>query len=106
MIVTVFDGLLNPSRLSLQTCITIIGIKSIYFVNSNNCIATFYLKMNKKKRDDSEKIGIIDFGDVGMTFSIYKLYSTSLGIVEVLDHTISYIGGNCLTNILVDYVVK
>jgi len=41
-----------------------------------------------------------------MSFTIYKLYSTPVGVVEVLSNSFTYIGGNTLTNILVDHVVK
>jgi molecular chaperone DnaK (HSP70) len=46
------------------------------------------------------------FGAQGLTFSIFKLYTTEPRIVETLSHEISYFGGIKLTHLLVDYIVS
>jgi hypothetical protein len=105
VIATVFEGQLNPFRMSFKNCLKIAGIKEYSLVNVNNCIAVSYLKENKINRDETETIGIVDFGDQGLTFSINKLYFMEYGIVECLDYSISKIGGLMITHLLVDYVV-
>ena len=49
---------------------------------------------------------MIDFSDRGMNFIIYKIYSTPIGLIEVLSNSFTEIGGNMLTNLLVDHVVR
>lgn len=51
-------------------------------------------------------IGVVDFSDKGMVFTIFKLYCTPIGILEVLSSSFTYVGGNMLTNLIVDYVVN
>lgn len=105
MVTTVFEGQLNPFRISLKNCLRLVGITDYSFVNVNNCIAVSYLKANKISRDETETIGIVDFGDQGLTFSINKVYFMEHGIVECLDYCINKIGGLLITHLLVDYVV-
>jgi hypothetical protein len=81
VVATVFEGQLNSYRISLKKCFKLIGINDYCFVNVNNCIAISYLKDNKIDRDETETIGIVDFGDQGLTFSINKLYFMEQGIV-------------------------
>jgi molecular chaperone DnaK (HSP70) len=106
MVTTVFEGEINSYRLSLSHCIKVIGVKDYCFVSTNNCIAVSYLKDIRKKRDETEIIGIIDFGDRGLTFSICKICSVEVGIVEVLRSEASQIGGNVLNGLLVDDIVE
>lgn len=106
LICTVFEGQLNPFRLSLKHCFNLAGISAFNLVNTNNVIASHYLKTYKRKRDDTEIIGIVDFGDQGLTFSLQKLYFMEMGMIECLDYSVSKLGGLSLTRILVDYVAK
>lgn len=69
-----FEGQLNPFRMSFKSCLKLAGIKQYSFVNVNNCIAVSYLKESQISRDQTETIGIVDFGDQGLTFSVNKLY--------------------------------
>lgn len=75
MITTVFEGEINSYRYSLSNCIKAIGVNHFNFVNTNNCIAVSYLKESGKRKDETEVIGIIDFGDRGFTFTICKICS-------------------------------
>ena len=76
----------------------------MFFVNTNTCLATSYLKNKHKVTDETEVIGSVDFGAQGMTFSLHKLYYTAPGFVETLAYEISHEGGLKLTTLLVDYV--
>ncbi len=75
MITTVFEGEINSYRISLSNCIKQIGISLFNFVSTNNCIAVSYLKESGIKKDETEVIGIIDFGDRGFTFTICRICS-------------------------------
>ena len=74
MNVTVFTGKMNPFRLRLKNCLKLSGINDCNFVSSSACIAANFLTKNKKGREDTEIIGIIDFGSQGLSFTCYKLY--------------------------------
>ncbi len=104
MITTVFEGEINSYRISLGNCIKAIGVSHYNFVSTNNCIAISYLKESAKVKDDTEVIGIIDFGDRGFTFTICKIGSVEVGIIEILSCDVTHIGGNALTNLLTDYL--
>ena len=53
MMITVFEGELNPFRLTLNNLFRHAGINDLCFVSSSSCIATSYLKgiMRQKSRD-------------------------------------------------------
>jgi hypothetical protein len=70
----VFAGKINPYRLGLKTCLKLAGIQDCSFVSSSACVATNYLKANQRDRDDTEVLGVIDFGSQGLTFTCYKVY--------------------------------
>jgi|LakMenEpi03Aug12_release.lakeMendotaPanAssembly.Ray.scaffolds.fasta_scaffold2463085_1 hypothetical protein len=74
MIVSFFAGKINPFRLGLKISLKLAGILDSTFVSSSACIAANFLISNKKSRDDTEIIGVIDFGNQGLSFTCYKLY--------------------------------
>jgi hypothetical protein len=51
-------------------------------------------------------VAIADFGDRGLSVTVFKVFSAELGVVEVLKSDFSHIGGNYLTNLLSEYVVR
>lgn len=106
MVVTVFEGDSNSYRLALSHSLKIAGISHYSFVSSSSCIAVAYLRDNKQQRDEREVVGIVDFGDRGLSVAVCKVYSQELGVVEVLKSEVSHMGGNYITNLLVDYVVR
>ena len=84
MIVTFFAGKINPFRLGLKSCLKLAGIEDCSFVSTSACIAANFLKSNQKSRDDTDVIGVIDFGSQGLSFSSYKLYHMEIGVIENL----------------------
>ena len=82
------------------------GINDCFMVNSSLCVATSYLKNLKQGKDETEVVGVIDFGAQGLTFSQHKLYFTDPGIVETLSYSCSHLGGLKLTQLLVNHVAQ
>ena len=50
-------------------------------VNTGLCVVTSYLKSQKKGKDETEVMGVIDFGAQGITYSQHKLYFTEPGLI-------------------------
>lgn len=106
MVVTVFEGDSNHYRLALSHALNTAGITRFSLVSCTACIAVAYLRESKSERDEREVIGVVDFGDRGVTVGVCKVFSQEVGVVEVLRSEFSQLGGNHLTNLLVDHVAR
>jgi molecular chaperone DnaK (HSP70) len=105
LVATVFEGDCNSYRLALSHSLKSIGITHFSLVSTAACISVAYLK-DGQQRDEREVVGVVDFGDRGLSVGVCKVYSQEVGVVEVLRSEISHLGGSHLTNLLSEYVVR
>jgi molecular chaperone DnaK (HSP70) len=106
LVVTVFEGDSNSYRLALTHSLTAIGVSHFSLVSTPACIAVAYLRDSRQQRDEREVVAVVDFGDRGLTVTICKVFSQEVGVVEVLRSEFSHLGGNHLTNLLSEHVVR
>lgn len=80
-VATVFEGDSNSYRLALSQSLNAIGITHLSLVSTAVCIGVAYLKDSRQTRDEREIVGVIDFGDRGLSVGVLKLYSQEVGVV-------------------------
>lgn len=81
LVATVFEGEPNPYRLALSQSLNAIGITHFSLVSTAACIGVAYLKDGRQARDEREMVGVVDFGDRGLSVGVLKVYSQEVGVV-------------------------